>query len=65
MRELGERRPPRTAITDRRRGVNSAESHSRLDALATSVVVSYAERGGPFANGWECAQRIRPLTHSP
>jgi hypothetical protein len=62
MREVGERRPPRSAIVDRRRGVNSAESHSRLDALATSVVVSYAERGGPFANGWECAQRIRAMT---
>jgi hypothetical protein len=53
MREVGERRPPRSAIVDRQRGVYSAESHSRLDALATSVAVSYAERGGPLANGWE------------
>lgn len=42
-------------------GTDSAEPHSRLDALATSDVMSYAERGGPFANGWECAQRIRAM----
>ena len=51
MREVRERRAG--SVGNSSTGADSAESHSRLDALATSVVESYAERGGPFANGWK------------